>query len=1480
MIVNEALTHTKTSPNMPIFRRQLPSRACKINYRLSPSHGRKYRGMSSSTPSWLPQSLLHSPSMPRHRISHYMIKNVMPKLSTFGAHRRLLSTSFLFHHPRRELAAITSAANIPETIYRTTTKNSILNVAHRNFSNDEKTKLDFVVPSSVACPPFSDNSSRAAQTGEISAHDVGMADSSANFPSSEKTSASLRHTYEVPPLDLSQLTTSIPLPLNLRKNTLAVNNGRRSDFTESTTAKHNFSSSKEVTAPNADGRLTPLNLTEPVFSIPPPPRLNKRTSSKIGDNSDGSQSSDQPVSARKASGINMKRLRRKNASSHRDQLDTNIAALQNNAKASSPDPTEEGIVQSELDHLCRQRKQLGSTSPNEKSTISVTGYESQNSNGEDLSGTCVINNEAAAAAMTNDADHIKIHTTLQNEHNSPDRSTPADKHVGSGKKRRRQRKESNLLKLRKESNNLLGHQKMKVLSVNIKGAKRKLKREKSDQVKQSHTGNVRSSLLQKGDKIINNASKKDRNDNKRRITSTINQSCGDQLVKSSRLQKIENNIVGLKKALKSETLDQSKRDVMEADLVKLLKKRNSITFLRSLVHSHLEANGGEAWSKDIGTDLNEMSSSTGDQSALTELKEVSDSLIKFLSSEHELFSLHEENDERGPLVRIRNFKSSGIEYCKSRLTYLRSLVHDYLVSKGGEAWSRDIGRNLSKKLASTGDHSALSELKEVGDSLTTFLASENDLFSLLEEKGKDGQLVRLRNIENQNRIAHLRLIVKKYLLSEGGEAWLGDVNEHLAKELPSTGAQSAPLLDDVLDFLVSESNLFSLLEGENERGPLVRLKNEFIYVQSLIQSYLVSMGGAAGTKDICNQLSAEPSSTGQASALSDLTDISENVLEFCRLSSLFDVYEDSDTSKGRIVVLNDYESLRNENPQEHVGPSQSPANSSSSFFPNGYMRHSVLEESGGNLTQNLESGLLTLPSFNSDLISTQANGTTLGFSGNTSVISTVVFVQELSATSGNMETRASDNLSIGEKLINFEKSLKKAVENANARSGSAFIPLQVEYRERYHGSGKIPSHNRLRRDNSGPMTEKETLAARAVDRVLRPWLMMGLASSASSFDLAEFDSSLPEKIVVSCQVQSYDPYTNKEPESVSEPRHADPTALAINSAIAAIYNSENGCSANFPVPSMAAACVKLAVDRDGAIIFDPTPQEVAKSKFDILYAGTKDNVLMIEFGSRGCASITRSDTKNKIENEDPGVSEIAVVNALRAAHNAVVSIVEHMEKTHLPNTSGSNQLNDRNDLMTDEQVAKYLGLREAGGDLSRSASGVHDANNSFGRESIENAIDEAFSYTWSKLEFSALRLFGYCDYLEVQSQGEVSIHEGQLLPKRTRGRMENFLQAEIGRILEEEFYPNNEDLAEFFQLSTNRNVGGSLLINHIHELIMKRAMAKSAESQFRSDGRRGLNTIRPISAEVPFLPDCVHGSAIFSRGETQGKSFSKVRVRE
>lgn len=392
-----------------------------------------------------------------------------------------------------------------------------------------------------------------------------------------------------------------------------------------------------------------------------------------------------------------------------------------------------------------------------------------------------------------------------------------------------------------------------------------------------------------------------------------------------------------------------------------------------------------------------------------------------------------------------------------------------------------------------------------------------------------------------------------------------------------------------------------------------------------------------------------------------------------------------------------------------------------------------------------------IPDFASDVIRTQANGTILARSGTTSVLSTVILVPPESTKSKNKVD------------ISFQQTVLDSIQQMNARNGSLFLPLHVEFRERYHASGKIPTHNQRRRDNSGPLSEREVLSSRAIDRTIRPWLMQGLAEFSDNGVVGD-GVSLPENIVVNCSVQSYDTRSSTMDQLRT---HADPTSLAINSAIAAIYQSSysSNPSSAFPVPKEAAACVKLAMRRDGTVIYDPTPSEVEECAFELLYAGTKDRVLMLEFSAKGDSGEKSSDDQMV----DPAIPEENVADALRLAQEAILPLIKHQEELRLKYSMSRGAVVQKDEEeMSDEELAQVLGLtisQNVGISTVESLGSVSISN----RDAVQ-LLERAYAFIWTKLEGAALKSFG-CDAHQTTRQTATSsayIHDGKLLSKKLR----------------------------------------------------------------------------------------------------------------
>ncbi|MBI4300947.1 MAG: polyribonucleotide nucleotidyltransferase, partial [Chloroflexi bacterium] len=143
------------------------------------------------------------------------------------------------------------------------------------------------------------------------------------------------------------------------------------------------------------------------------------------------------------------------------------------------------------------------------------------------------------------------------------------------------------------------------------------------------------------------------------------------------------------------------------------------------------------------------------------------------------------------------------------------------------------------------------------------------------------------------------------------------------------------------------------------------------------------------------------------------------------------------------------------------------------------------------------------------------------------------------------------------------------------RQGIDFLPLTVDYEERLYAAGKIPG-GWFKRE--GRPSEDATLAARLTDRPLRPLFPKGLRND----------------IQVVATVLSTD-------------RENDPDILSIIGASAALVISD------IPFTSPVAA-TRIGM-LDGHLVVNPTFTERNESALDLVVAGTRDAVMMVEAGA-------------------------------------------------------------------------------------------------------------------------------------------------------------------------------------------------------------------------------------------------------------------------
>jgi len=178
----------------------------------------------------------------------------------------------------------------------------------------------------------------------------------------------------------------------------------------------------------------------------------------------------------------------------------------------------------------------------------------------------------------------------------------------------------------------------------------------------------------------------------------------------------------------------------------------------------------------------------------------------------------------------------------------------------------------------------------------------------------------------------------------------------------------------------------------------------------------------------------------------------------------------------------------------------------------------------------------------------------------------------LSIEAGKMALQANGAVMVryGETMV-----LVTVVSTDEIRKGIDFVPLTVEYQEKGYAAGRIPG-NYFRREIGRP-SEKETLTARIIDRPIRPL----------------FPKDYRYETQVIATVLCVD-------------NENDPDILAVTGASAALEMSD----IPFAGPI---ACVRVGRIK-GDFRVNPTREELENSDINLIVAGSKDAVVMVEGG--------------------------------------------------------------------------------------------------------------------------------------------------------------------------------------------------------------------------------------------------------------------------
>src|SRR6187551_1515202 len=152
------------------------------------------------------------------------------------------------------------------------------------------------------------------------------------------------------------------------------------------------------------------------------------------------------------------------------------------------------------------------------------------------------------------------------------------------------------------------------------------------------------------------------------------------------------------------------------------------------------------------------------------------------------------------------------------------------------------------------------------------------------------------------------------------------------------------------------------------------------------------------------------------------------------------------------------------------------------------------------------------------------------------------------------------------------KVLATVVAAKTPREGVDFLPLTVDYQEKYYAAGRIPGCYFKR---EGRPTEKETLVSRLIDRPIRPLFADGWRNET--------------QVIVT---------------TLSHDLENDPDILALVASSAALTLS----GAPFMGP-IGAARVGFS---NNEYVLNPTLDEMVDTQLDLVVAGTADAVLMVE----------------------------------------------------------------------------------------------------------------------------------------------------------------------------------------------------------------------------------------------------------------------------
>src|SRR5215207_5616241 len=209
--------------------------------------------------------------------------------------------------------------------------------------------------------------------------------------------------------------------------------------------------------------------------------------------------------------------------------------------------------------------------------------------------------------------------------------------------------------------------------------------------------------------------------------------------------------------------------------------------------------------------------------------------------------------------------------------------------------------------------------------------------------------------------------------------------------------------------------------------------------------------------------------------------------------------------------------------------------------------------------------------------------------------------EEIAGRTLTLETGLIAQQADGAAVVRYGDSivLTTVVGEREPNASVGFFPLTVDYEERMYAAGKIPG-GFIKRE--GRPTEAATLAARLTDRPIRPLFPKGYKA----------------EVQVITTVMSAD-------------QENDPDTLSIIGASAALTLSQIPWDG--PIGAVRIGYI------DGQIVVNPTSSALEESQLDMVVAGTRDAIMMVE-------------------GESDQVPEDVLVAGIERAHEVITQIVD------------------------------------------------------------------------------------------------------------------------------------------------------------------------------------------------------------------------------